>query len=181
MVIYVLHLLFLSLSIYVLSYPVRCAHNPPPCRIFFSHFLKSFFLGFSWFRVTRFSWFWVILEARGSFFHDFWLFWETWGPIWKVSWIFVILETFRPRKGTSFLRSKCDQEPTFCSVVFQCFFECQFFLIFCNLGCPGTPFWEAVWIIFPAEARKRKSVFGLHRRVRIAYPAWPEGLKIDAF
>ena len=26
---------------------------------------------------------------------------------------------------------------------------------------------------FPAEARKRKSVFGLHRRVRIAYPAFP--------
>ena len=28
-------------------------------------------------------------------------------------------------------------------------------------------------IIFPAEARTQKSVFGLHRRVRIAYPAFP--------
>ena len=52
------------------------------------------------------------------------------------------------------------------------FFECPFFLIFCDLGCPEAPFWEAFWITFPAEARKRKSVFGLHRRVRIAYPAF---------
>ena len=56
---------------------------------------------------------------------------------------------------------------------FLVFFECPFFLIFCDLGCPEAPFWEAFWITFLAEARKRKSVFGLHRRVRIAYPAFP--------
>ena len=27
-------------------------------------------------------------------------------------------------------------------------------------------------MVFPAEARTQKSVFGLHRRVRIAYPAF---------
>ena len=84
----------------------------------------------------------------------------------------MILETPPPRKGTSFLRSKCDHEPTFCGVVFQCFFECLFFLILCDLGCPGTPFWETLCITFPAEPRKGKSVFGLRRRVRIAYPAF---------
>ena len=55
---------------------------------------------------------------------------------------------------------------------FLLFFQCPFFLIFCDLGCPEAPFWEAFWITFLAEARKRKSVFGLHRRVRIAYPAF---------
>ena len=42
------------------NYPVRCAHNPPPCRIFISW--NVFFLGCSWFWVTRFSWFWAILH-----------------------------------------------------------------------------------------------------------------------
>ena len=83
-----------------------------------------------------------------------------------------MLETLLPRKNSPFLRSKCDHEPTFCSVVFQGFFECPFFLILCDLECPETPFWEAFCITFPAEARNQKSVFGLHRRVRIAYPAF---------
>ena len=77
-----------------------------------------------------------------------------------------------PRKRSPFLRSKCDHEPTVCSVVFHCFFECPFLLILCDLECPETPFWEAFGITFPAEARNQKSVFGLHRRVRIAYPAF---------
>ena len=84
----------------------------------------------------------------------------------------MILTTLPPRNPSPFLRSKCDHEPTFCSVVFQCFFECPFFMILCDLECPETPFWEAFSISFPAEARKGKSVFGLHRRVRIAYPAF---------
>ena len=33
-------------------------------------------------------------------------------------------------------------------------------------------FWEAFLITFSAEARNQKSVVGLHRRVRIAYPAF---------
>ena len=89
---------------------------------------------FSWFLVVRFMTFWVILGAQG-------LILEAWGPILQISRIFVILTTPRTRKRTSFLRSKCDQEPTFCSVVFQCFFECPLFLIFCDLGCPEAPFW----------------------------------------
>ena len=93
-------------------------------------------------------------------------------PILTISWIFVILMSFSVRKRTSFLRSKCDHEPTFCSVVFHCFFECPFFLIVCDLECPETLFWEAFGITFPAEARNQKSVFGLQRRVRIAYPAF---------
>ena len=78
--------------------------------------------------------FWVILGAQG-------LILEAWGPILQISRIFVILRKFRRRKTSPFLRPKCDQEPTFCSVVFQCFFECPLFLIFCDLGCPEAPFW----------------------------------------
>ena len=60
----------------------------------------------------------------------------------KVPKAFVILETLPPRKSSPFLRSKCDQERTFCSVVFQCLFERPFFLILCDLECPEIPFWE---------------------------------------
>ena len=60
----------------------------------------------------------------------------------------------------------------FLQCCFSMFFESSFFLILWDLGCPEAPFWEAFWITFLAEARKRKSVFGLHRRVRIAYPAF---------
>ena len=55
---------------------------------------------------------------------------------------------------------------------FKVFLSSQFSGFFCDLGCPEAPFWEAFWITFLAEARKRKSVFGLHRRVRIAYSAF---------
>ena len=51
----------------------------------------------------------------------------------------MILETLPPRKNSPFLRSKCDHEPTFCSVVFQCFFECPFFLILCRQARQGVP------------------------------------------
>ena len=78
--------------------------------------------------------FWVILGVQGLILED-------WGPILQISRIFEILGKFRLRKSSPFLRSKSDQEPTFCSVVFQCFFECPLFSIFCDLGCPEAPFW----------------------------------------
>ena len=96
------------------NYPVRCAHNPPPCLPFFYDFLDYFFSGVldsGW----SDSWFFVILEALG-------LILEAWGPIFKISWIFMILETFPTRKTSPLLRSLFDQEPPFSSVVSRCFF-----------------------------------------------------------
>ena len=78
--------------------------------------------------------FWVILGAQG-------LILEAWGPILTISRIFVILGTFSARKGQSLFEVKIDQEPTFCSVVSHCFFECPLFLIFCDSECPEAPFW----------------------------------------
>ena len=61
-------------------------------------------------------------------------------------------------------------------------FVCQLFLhelltgsrsVFGGFWTILRSFWEAFWITFPAEAQKRKRVFGLHRRVRIA-SSFPE-------
>ena len=88
---------------------MRCAHNPPPCRFFISWILGVFFLGFSGFWVTRFYWFWMILDARGLFFWWFLSILGAWEPLleaWSIFWpkarIFVILETSPPRKTSPF-------------------------------------------------------------------------------
>ena len=65
---------------------------------------------------------------------------EAWGPNLQISLIFVIFGKFSARKGQSLLEVQIDQEPTFGSVVFQCFFECPLFSIFFDLGCPEAPF-----------------------------------------
>ena len=46
-------------------------------------------------------------------------------------------------KGQSLFGVKMRHEPTFGNAIFQCFFECSFFSIMCDLECPEAPFWEA--------------------------------------
>ena len=75
-------------------------------------------------------------------------------------------------KKTSLFEVRMRPRTHFLQCCFSLFFECPFLSILCDLECPETSFWEAFGITFPAEARNQKSVFGLHRRVRIAYPAF---------
>ena len=80
----------------------------------------------------------------------------------------MILETSPPRKGTSFLAPFL----ILFASCFLCFFECSFFLFFCDFGCPKAPFWEAFWLLFgslgPLESESEKvcldctGVCGLH-------------------
>ena len=56
---------------------------------------------------------------------------------------------------------------------FSVFLNTIFSWFFVIWGAPRLHFGRLFWITFLTEARKRKSVFGLHRRVRIAYPAFP--------
>ena len=69
----------------------------------FPGFIEVFFLGLSWFWVTRFSWFWMILEARGLVFWWFLNILGAWEPLlqaWSIFWpkarISMILETWPP-------------------------------------------------------------------------------------
>ena len=74
------------INILFFFYPVRCAHNPPPCRIFISwngffydflDFLEARGLIFWWFLSILGAWkpvleAWVTFWAQGSDFYDFW-------------------------------------------------------------------------------------------------------------
>ena len=168
-------------------YPGRCAQSPPPCRIFISWNLEVCFLRFSWFWVTRFSWFWVILEARGLIFWGFLSILGAWEPLleaWSIFWpkarIFMILETSPPRKPSPFwghfwyFLHSCFS--VFLSVCFSGFFVISGAQRL-HFGHFLAPFWEP----WATGKWKRKSVFGLHRRVRIAYPAFRKNDFSDHF
>ena len=159
------------LLLWSLYYPGRCARNPPPCRIFISWILEVLFLGFSWFWVTRFSWFWVFLEARGLFFWWFLNILGDLGAIGKVAWIFVIFRTFPPRKPSPFWSHFW----YLLHLSFSVFFSVCFFCFFVILGAQRLHFGRLFCCFLQRWATgkwKRIRVFGLHRRVRIAYPGF---------
>ena len=111
---------------------------------------------------SLFWWFLSILTAREPVL-------QAWSTVWAQGSVFLILETIPPRKGTSF----SDHFWYFLYTVFCVFPNAMFFFDLWDFGCPKAPFRETFWITFLAEVRKQKSVFGLHRRVRIAYAAFP--------
>ena len=125
------------------TYPVRCAHNPPPCHFISWIFLISgfLFLGFSWFWVVRF----MILgsfRVPGAHFGNR-------GPILKISLFFVILRTLPARKNLSFWAQNAHQNPVFVALFFKVFLSAHFSWFFafwgarrCHFEFISTSFWE---------------------------------------
>ena len=102
----------------IYSYPVRCAHNPPPCH--FSSVLQSHFLDFGTSEALLF----VILEARKPTL-------EARVPILMISGIVQILGEFWTRKGQPFWRSNRTHNSLFAVLFFLCFFSARFFCFLC--------------------------------------------------
>ena len=113
-------------------YPVRCAHNPPPCRLYLNAILSSkvwlsdFFCSFP--RSGR-SIFWCFSRPGPSFSSpgansdDFWSHCQI--SLKKVS-------SSTPQKSLDF--------ETFCDLFFKRFFWVLSFWDFWAFGCPETPF-----------------------------------------
>ena len=138
--------------VYIYIYPVRCAHNPPPCRIFISwnsgFFFFQDFLDFGLPGSHDFEWFW---RPRGSFFDDFWVFWVPGNPSWRLGgtfWAqgsdFSDFGDLTPLKKESLFGSFFD---TFC-IQFLVFFWVPVFLDFWWFGVPKASKMGAIWRSF---------------------------------
>ena len=145
----------------------------------FPGFLTSFFYDFLDFGLPDshdFERFW---RPGGSFFDDFWIFWVPGNPFWRLG------AYFDPRLGFLWFWRPLRHENLvlfevmfwyFLHPIFSVFLSVHFSVFFVIWDAQRlhfrhflAPFWEPClghwkW--------KRKSVFGLHRRVRIASPAF---------
>ena len=144
----------------LVSYPVRWAHNPPPCHCFanfaaqqscLQHFFKD--------RLSRsaenksaknkqfcggFSWLWevkiMIFGHFGGSGRPFWLILTTFCSFWGFLGLWWFLGQFRHETGVHFGSHFGAIVPLLAVLFFQCFFERSLFLFFVILGGPGLHF-----------------------------------------
>ena len=133
-------------------YPVRCAHNPPPCRLYLLAILSSkvlFFIGWViFFLLISEVWeinFLMFFEARALIF-------ESRGPFGRflepLSDFFEKSEFTDPPKSLDF--------ETFCEIFFNRFFWVLSFWDFWAFGCPEAPFQLSFWLLFESPGRFEK-------------------------